>query len=1353
MRRRPTAAKFLVLLAVLRVGLPSAEAQVSQPEEVRIAVIGMGGGAFGALKSFEGELGVRLSQYTGPQFRHQPLPDLSSFDVVLASFAPAEYKDQFRQCLSAARSTNPRLKVLCVAPAAICQQWIEWVGAENMRFDPGLAAYYGLSKQAMKEMLRTILVREMGRPGNVVPPTSLELVALYHPRHPGLRDVSDFLNRASQGQWDVDEAPRVAVGTWRHHVLFHQPKVVDALVEGLEMEGILTLCLVADDPGFRQQMMEFKPDVVVMTSHTQEPVEFWTTLNVPRIHALWFTEESMDEWRTSNQPGMSKGSLFHQVTSSEAKGATECLVAGGTEHGRDSGEEILPIPDRIRRIVGRVHSWIRLQRTPNADKRIAVVVWDREADKAGLLMGPAHNLNAPRSLLRFLSAMKEAGYGIPEVPGDEKDLLERFLRHGRQMGGWEPASLDRTARSGQAVLIPAEQYQAWFEELVPAERRREVIQQWGPIPGEIMVWSDQGRKYLVIPTVPMGNVMLLTQPLKGETITATMAVQTPDESLLPPTHHFLATYFWMQREFKADAVVHFGSHGQEWLFPGKQAALSRYDYADMLLGDLPNINPWLSSNISELLPCKRKARAVTISFLPSPMTEAGLPDPLANLESTIRQYESLEEGVLKRQFLQWVTTGVLESNLHRDLGIPLAAGELLSPADVGRVDKYLHDLGNELIPASMHVLGQPPGQEVRIPYLVHSMGKRYFDASASLYPGEWAGASTEDRLKEKATLVVSSMLTMDLSMEEALTASGAVWSGELPAPVREGLALVVEMNDGFNSTHQEIEQLLAALEGKFVAPGPSGNPERNPGVLPTGRNIFLLNPEELPTRASYELGSKLMKEYLAQHFERTGEYPRKVAFSLVPFATTSDFGITESQILYLMGIRPVWDSKNRVRDVEVIPEAELGRPRIDVFLSARSVYRDELPSLMRLLDKAIRLAADLDEPTNRVFEHSRGIRARLEEQGIDSHRAARLSLARMFGAKPEEIIDSHNWFFYLTERSGEWEDRQDLLDVYLQRSKYAYAEGVWGEMAAEAHDLAIQGTEMIFRSWYDNRDFVLSNKFTWWVDGTLSLAIRHMTGKEPDYLFVDVRNTDEAAIVDSSQVVQSDFRARLTNPRWIRGMMAEGYAGGNLIAKVVDNLMGWEIMREDSVAESNWDDVFEVYVQDREKLGVRDWLDRHNPHAFQKVSVTLLETSRKGFWQADDATRLELAAAYADSVVRHGRSGGPREGDNHKLERFVGETLQSARTSEMDELKRRYEDRNRELVEIPVASQEPPKTPTVEEAPGQVTGNRLDRVQVDAEVEEPPEESLPLWALVAVLALVLVSLGFLFPGRLRRRNQ
>lgn len=1238
---------------------------------VRIGVIGMAGGAYEALRSFEKELSASVSQLAPQKLKEVPPPDLSEFDLIYAAFADKEMTEIYRARLSEAHRKNPGLKVFAVGPAEVSRAWVDLLGGDNIAYDPEMAKYYGISKPAMKEMVRYSLIRYFGRPGEISPPGAEKAVKIYHPELGEFDSVETFLTAAGKNGVDVEKCPRVALGSWRHHCLFHQPKVIDAIIGELKKRGILSVCLIADDPGFRERIVAFKPDVVIQTSHTNEPADFWEKLGAPRIHTLWFMDESIAQWRKSANSGMRKSEMQHLIVFAEARGATECLAAAGTVSGGNSGEEMIPIEDRIARIAGRVEAWIKLRRAPNADKRIIVVTYDREADKSGLMNGPLHDLNAPRSMVRFLNEMKRAGYDVKKMPADDAELLAWMMESGRQMGSWEPGALDKLARSGKAILVPEEKYVEWYEKFVPAGRRAEVEKNWGPAPGRIMVWHGGGKKYLVLPVVQLGKVIIATQPPKGETITASAVLDTV-ENLLPPTHHYLATYLWFREGFKADAVVHFGSHGSEWLFPGKPAVISSSDWSDILIGDMPNINPWLCDNIAELLPCKRRAMAVNVDYLPPLLINAGLSDELLNLESTIEKWEALEPGALKNKFAADISVLIVKNGLDAELKLKPSAEGGGAAEDIGRVSKYLHDLKEEFVPASMHVLGQKPPDDLLIPYLVHCMGKKYLKAASAVFPAP-SEATREAYLKMKGGEVLLSILRKGLSPDEAVRACGGCAAGDtLPAELAECLNLAAGLDANIAKARLEIDNTLAALEGKFIPPGPSGTPERNPEVVPTGRNLFVLNPQELPARSSWELGCRLIDDYLKNEMAVKGRYPKKIAFSLVPFAAYTDYGIIESQIMYLMGVRPVWDEKNRIKGVELIPSAELGRPRIDVFLSVRAVYRDELPHMMKLLDRAVRLAASAVEKDNFVREYSEKTRAALEKRGIPAAKASLLSFARMFGSEPKEVVDGHNWFFYLSERSGEWGGRRELLDVYYRYFKHVYTQGAWGDNAPEAFDAAIGDTELIFRSWYDGRDFVLGNKFTWWADGTLSMAVKDITGREPDYMFVDVRDPQKAAIVDSTDMLRRDLRMRVMNPKWIAGMMNEGYAGGNAMARNIDNLMGWEITRAESVSDENWLEVYDTYVRDAKNTAVRSWMDRENPHAFQKMTGTLLETIRKDFWKPSPEVTLGIAKAYADSVVRHGPNGGVREGGNRSLESFTEKVLAGAGTKEARELAEKY---------------------------------------------------------------------------------
>ncbi len=571
----------------------------------------------------------------------------------------------------------------------------------------------------------------------------------------------------------------------------------------------------------------------------------------------------------------------------------------------------------------------------------------------------------------------------------------------------------------------------------------------------------------------------------------------------------------------------------------------------------------------------------------------------------------------------------------------------------------------------------------------------------------------EKYLRGKAEEILAPFVFQGLSADEALRAAG--WPGAasgLSPRLRDAFQQARQLQEGFAKTHQELDNLLAALSGRFIPPGPGNSPDRNPGVVPTGRNMVVMNPEEVPSRPSWEIGKQLVEQLLAQQLKTKKRYPRKVAFTLNAFATFQDYGVMESQILYLLGVRPVWDDRHRVIDVELIPAAELGRPRVDVFISALGYYRDMLPTRMRLLDKAVRLVATLAEPDNPVHRNSVQVREELQRLGIDRRRAEALSLARIFGAPPGQI--GNPGYYYLVERSGQWGSRDDLLKTYLSYSRYVYTDGLWGHDAPEAYNRQIQGSEVLLRSWSDRTRSPLSNKYDWFVGGSLSLAIQKLTGQTPEWFLSDVRDPDRAALRVAEDALARDYRVRLFNRKWIEGMMREGYAGADQIAVHVANTMGWKIMRDGSVSDDTWNEIAAIYVRDKLGLSLRQWFEAENPFAFQDMSEVLLESQRKGYWNAEPGLLREIAAQYARSVVRHGEGGGLRGGGNLQLEQFVAQALKSAHAAALDQLATQYESRLRELQATQSAAVAPGTAPAPRENGSDATKNRAARSPLGA---------------------------------------
>lgn len=1311
-----------------------------------VAFVGLHGGVFDSLKRYEGQVGLALEYINDDAIANETV-DLARYRFVFLQHTRDEDREHLAKLITAGRNRNPDLRIFSISGLAE-RDIPELAQAGMIESNAQIRGYYGSTPENLRRMLVYIDVAMLGHSGEVSPPEEGEcLSGLYHPRHEGLfSDVDSFLKWSHSQHRDVKGSPRCVVAVHSTHLAFQQPKVVDALIAALEKRGVLAVAMTDYGADYETWLRVFRPQAVIHTCHSRESVEFREKLGVPHLHSMFFRKQPIDEWQGS-VIGLASSELAFHIIGQELLGAIEPQAGAGTTQGGGSAEAFEPIDDRIDHLADRAAAWMRLARIPHAEKKIAFVYYDRDMGQSELMRGSATGMfmNAPRSLVKILARMNEEGYDISQVPSSEDELLAWMQEKGRQIGIWAPGVLDRLARSGQTTLVPSATYLKWFESKVPEKQRRDVIARWGEPPGRFLVWENGVEQFIVIPKIDLGNVTLLPQPLRGEAHDTSLV----HNKLVPPPHNYLATYFWLQEALQPDAVVHFGTHGTEFLLPGKPNALSRSDWPDIIMGALPNINPWIINNLGESSPVCRRAYAVLIDHLVPPSINAELSDELLNLHNDIDKWAILEEGTLKHKFADTITRQVRETHLDRDLHLGLAADQRLTPEQIEQVLGYLHDIHNETTPISLHVFGEAPPAELLVPWLVTCLGKRFLDALGEVIevPDE-ESHNTGDRekyLRSRGAEAVRLIVHERIAPMDALTAVGAVVPASgLPEELDKCVDLAERLADGFGSTHQEVDNLLAAFDGRYIPPGPANSPDRNPGVLPTGRNMFVINPEEVPSRPSWGIAVQLVDQLLGEQVERKGRYPGKIAFTLNSFATFQDFGVMEAEILYVMGVRPIWDEKNCVTDVELIPAAELGRPRIDVFISCLGYYRDTLPSRMHLLDKAIRLVAGTSEPDNYVHANSVQVQEELTAGGLSSDQADTLSLARIFGS-PLGQTGVGAGYYYLVERSGEWDTREDFMETYLANARHVYTEGMWGDDAPETYDRHIQGCEVLLRSWSDRTRSPLSNKYDWYKGGSLSLAIKHLTGKEPDWFFSDVRDPDRASMIDAEDALRREYRVRLFNRKWIEGMMKEGYAGADQVAVHVSNTMGWKIMREDSVSDDTWEEIVNTYIRDNRNLHIREWFEAENPHAFQEVTEILLETVRKGYWRPDESTLREIATEYARSVARHGENGGFRGGGNTELEGFVESVLRAPGDPALEALLAEYQQRARESSEAPQSS----RLGAVVSAPAKRSERIEGRELVPQEM--PPKKERdgvrpwhPLAITLALLCLLLVALGYRF---------
>jgi cobaltochelatase CobN len=641
---------------------------------------------------------------------------------------------------------------------------------------------------------------------------------------------------------------------------------------------------------------------------------------------------------------------------------------------------------------------------------------------------------------------------------------------------------------------------------------------------------------------------------------------------LYPHHQYIAAYLWLERNFGADAMIHLGTHATYEWLPGKQAGLSLSCPPEVMITDIPNVYPYIVDDVGEGIQAKRRGRGVVVDHLTPLLTEAE------------GYHEYLELAGLCEAFRQADSFASATSADYlaqvRDLALKLGLHndlemkDVTDRDDVERISIYLEYLEKGHVPYGLHTFGRSP-----------------------------SGGALDD------------------TVEAILAQNRALPAGEVRARLSA-------------SGGAETGALLAALEGRYVFPAEGNDPVRNPDAIPTGRNFYGISPNRLPTPAAWELGQRAADEIVGRYLEENdGEYPGKVAVVLWAVESLRNEGVNESTILALIGVEPVWNSGGQITGTRPIPGSRLNRPRIDVAINASGLYRDLFPDKILFLDAAIRQAAAQDDLENFIARNDERIRRRLIESGVSEEDAGRFSKVRVFSEAPGAY---GNRVEELTSASGLWEDDSAIADVYLKHTGFAYGGGVWGEASQAALSENLRDAKVAWHSVSSNVYSLMDNDDMFMYLGGLSLAIRTLSGEAPRTLITDQRTKGEAGVETLNRFLGQEMRARYLNPKWIEGMKAENYAGAREMSNYAEYLWGWQVTAPEAVDEAAWRQTYEVYVEDKYALGIREFMDENNAWAYQSLTSRMLETTRKGYWDADEEVRRKLAAEYATSVVRRG---------------------------------------------------------------------------------------------------------------------
>ena len=1056
--------------------------------------------------------------------------------------------------------------------------------------------------------------------------------------------------------WRQEPGARVGVLLYRALLQAGDLELVGALLASLRQQGLAPRALWVS--GLRDQAVqrgvadllgrEAVEAVICTTSFASVQFEeaglgapLWENLAVP-VFQLLCSSQSRETWAGS-AIGLGPLDLSLQVALPELDGRITTRVGAFKEvSGADAGlatalHQSKPDRERLDWVSQLVARWCDLRRTPAAGRRIALVLANYPTRNSRLANGVG--LDTPASAANVLHWLAEAGYGLGDqaLPADGDALIQRLLQGQTN----DPESQHRPP----LAHLPLELYQAWYAGL-PQEGRDRLEQRWGPPEADPSL-TAQG---FPVAGLQFGQVWMLLQPERGYDRDPSLNYHCPD---LPPPHAYLARYLWLRQVARVQLICHVGKHGNlEWL-PGKGLGLSAHCFPEWALGPMPHLYPFIVNDPGEGSQAKRRSQAVILDHLTPPLGRAGLHGPLLELEALLDEYWQASDlgaertGQLQEQVLGRLSQLQLGPELDPP-GIPPGAGSEPTTEDrddallqrIQAADGYLCELKEAQIRTGLHVFGQLPQAAplaelllcLARPPLAEGPGLTQalaLDLGLGLDPWadpEEAPLAAADRQRLRALGLVGARHGGDgvaWLEDQALAlmtdlldqAQGREAESPAPAPDPTGapgpataavLARVARslLPNLLGCGAAERQAFLTGVAGGRIAAGPSGAPTRGrPDLLPTGRNFYSVDLRGLPTETAWDLGRRSAELLVDLYLQEEGEPLRQLALSVWGTATMRNGGEDIAQALALLGIRPIWDGPTRrMVNLEAIPLASLGRPRVDVTLRISGLFRDAFPQLVAWFNRATALVASLEEG-----EQDNPLAAAARREGGQSGRVFG-SAPGAYGAGLQGLIDS-----------GIWEERGDLAEAFLAWSGWRY-EGS-GVAVADRSGLEqrLAAVQVVLHN-QDNREHDLLDSDDYYqFQGGLSAAAERLQGQAPALWFADHSRQQRPRVHRLEKELDKVLRSRLLNPRWIEGMRAHGYKGGFELAASLDYLFAYDASTG-RVPDWSYGAICTTWLGDAQTLG---FLRQANPWALRDMAERLLESHHRGLWEGANPDQLD----------------------------------------------------------------------------------------------------------------------------------
>ncbi len=1082
-------------------------------------------------------------------------------------------------------------------------------------------------------MFKLIIREYLGRP-NLAVASAVELptMGFSHPDAPqlfgSLAEYERWEKQRNKGRKNLPApAGTVAVMSFRAHILsgtdYHA-----AVVRALEAEGLRVLPIfvmgIENHVVVREWLTKTGVDLVINTmgfslvggpagasnagQTTNLARELLSKLDTPYIVAQPLYVQDEEDWKIHGVGPLQSTFLYSLP---EMDGAIAPVVLGGMQ-----GSAIHTVPDRLARLARLARGFARLRHRANADKKIAVVVYNYPPGQGKT--ATAALLDVPASLIALLDRLKADGYHVGNYPRDPATFarcLEGTLSDQPLPAGHPPTVMSFSA--------DRDAFNRWLR---PADQDR-INRRWGSFPGDI---APLGRDKVRFGGMQIGNIYIGVQPAMGIPGDPMRLLFDKENA---PHHQYALFYKYLSQGFGADALVHMGMHGTvEWM-PGVQLGVTEQCWPDVLLGELPHFYVYPINNPAEANIAKRRGYSTIVGHAIPPYGRAGLYKELQALQDLLAEYRERPQALADEEqttealaIVQKLALLNLDNDLVRQPDEPFSSY-------ASRAYAYLRDLSATMITDRLHVLGSAPPADEQLTLIVetlkiardelpgiadlvlHELGEKipYAELLQQARRGESAALALRDRVDTICNETVERAVLLNQPLEQVARSSRLSDSAELAGLIQHGRTMLAALRDNT----QELDYLLHGLNGRYIPAAPGGDIIRDgASVLPTGRNIHSLDPFRVPSDNALARGIRIAEALLEAHrAENNGEWPETIAQVLWGLDAIKTKGEAIGTILGLIGARPIKDGQGKIGRYGLLPLSELGRPRIDVLMTASGVFRDTFAGTMDMLDKLVRDAAQADEAheQNYIRKHVDAMVA--AGQSFDAATARLFTQAAgTYGTDVDDAIEG-----------SAWEERQELEELFIKRNAYAFG----GKQDGGARPDVLRsllGTVGRVAQEIDSVEYGLTDMQHYYgYSGALKAAAERATGSSVPLNYIE-SFTAETRIQTLDQTLRVEYRTKLLNPKWYEGMLKHGHNGAAEISSRFTYMLGWSATT-DAVDQWVYQDAAQTFVLDDQ---MRQRIEAANPAAARSMVGRLLEANSRGIWAADDATLERLRDLHAD---------------------------------------------------------------------------------------------------------------------------